>query len=221
MYSKTDSTLAKHVKEPLSCEAAQFLRQILHEGNREVACHLARVCKLSTRMAIFIGLPRLESSNLYWGALLHDIGKLAVKKRVLHKPTILDYNEYEEIKLHPLVGFELVQSIPGLAQAAEIVLSHHERYDGRGYPQGLKGENIPLPARICAVADTFDAITSTRIYHAARTPRTALKEIIYNSGTQFDPQLVSEFCRMISGDYNLQMHCPVHKNIRPMRIKER
>jgi putative nucleotidyltransferase with HDIG domain len=127
------------------------------------------------------------------GALLHDVGKIAVRDAILHKPGSLTDDEWTEMRDHAVRGYALVQAYPFLAEPAQIVLAHHERWDGKGYPHGLKGEKIPLGARIFAVADTFDAITATRPYRPPRTRSEAVEEIVHCSGAQFDPRVVESF----------------------------
>ena len=130
------------------------------------------------------------------GAFLHDIGKMAIPDKILQKPGKLDADETAIMKEHCFKGYQIVKKIPFLTAACEIVYSHQERFDGTGYPRGLKGEEIPLGARIFSVADTLDAITSDRPYRAARSLAVARKEIQDWSGKQFDPEVVEVFLSM-------------------------
>jgi HD-GYP domain-containing protein (c-di-GMP phosphodiesterase class II) len=130
------------------------------------------------------------------GALLHDIGKIGVRDAVLLKPGPLDQDEWVEMREHPHLGWALLQRIEFLRDASVIVLQHQERYDGRGYPAGLRGEQIVIGARLFAVADTYDAITSDRPYRKAQSHAAAIAEMQRVSGTQLDPAAVAAFCAL-------------------------
>jgi HD-GYP domain-containing protein (c-di-GMP phosphodiesterase class II) len=127
------------------------------------------------------------------GALLHDIGKIGVPDAILHKPGPLTEEEWEVMRRHPQIGLHMVSGIEHLTEARTIILHHHERFDGNGYPLGLRGEAITLGARIFTVADTLDAITQDRPYRAARSFDQAREEILRHRGTQFDPDVVDVF----------------------------
>jgi HD-GYP domain-containing protein (c-di-GMP phosphodiesterase class II) len=131
-----------------------------------------------------------QRNDIFRGALLHDIGKIGVPDAILLKPGPLDPQEWEEMRKHPQVGFNILKSIGFLKIPAEIVLSHQERYDGTGYPRALGGDAIPLGARIFAVADALDAMASDRPYRKSLGFERAIQEIARQSGTQFDPQVV-------------------------------
>jgi HD-GYP domain-containing protein (c-di-GMP phosphodiesterase class II) len=122
--------------------------------------------------------------------LLHDVGKIGVPDTVLHKPGRLTAEEYEVMKRHPVLGVEIVSPVEELAVALPVINHHHERFDGTGYPDGLRGEDIPLVARVAAVADAFDSIIRDRPYGYGMSEEAALKEVEDNSGTQFDPRIV-------------------------------
>jgi len=130
------------------------------------------------------------------GALLHDAGKIAIPDAILKKPGPLAPKEWDVIRRHPALGYGLVRDVKLVPEVGNIILSHHERYDGKGYPKGLAGEKIPLEARIFAVADTLDAVTSHRPYRAPRDFRAARAELESNAGAQFDPGVVDVFCGM-------------------------
>jgi HD-GYP domain-containing protein (c-di-GMP phosphodiesterase class II) len=140
-----------------------------------------------------MGLPGKSAKELEITALLHDIGKIGVSETVLRKAGKLDDSEFAEIKKHPGIGAEILSSIKQLSTSIMGVRHHQERFDGRGYPSGLKGRGIPLFGRIIAVADTFDAMTSNRPYRDRLSDETALAEIKRCSGTQFDPACVEAF----------------------------
>jgi HD-GYP domain-containing protein (c-di-GMP phosphodiesterase class II) len=143
-----------------------------------------------------MGLPSDQIRVIARGAFLHDIGKMAIPDAILNKPGKLDAAEFETMREHPYRGYQIVKKIPFLAEAAEIVYSHQEKFDGTGYPRGLKNEEIPLGARIFSIADTLDAMTSNRPYRAALPDSAAREEIDRWSGRQFDPDLVKVFLSM-------------------------
>jgi putative nucleotidyltransferase with HDIG domain len=155
--------------------------------------HARRVSDLASVVAWQMGLRKEEERRIEKAAILHDIGKIGVADAVLAKPGPLDDAEWTEMKRHPELGCRILQGVDFLKDAAEIVYAHHERYDGLGYPRGLKGDEIPLGARIFAVVDAYDAITSYRPYRKAQPHRKAVEEIVRNSGIQFDPDVVRAF----------------------------
>jgi HD-GYP domain-containing protein (c-di-GMP phosphodiesterase class II) len=148
---------------------------------------------LMSRVCVHLKLPRAVQDALYLGAMLHDIGKLYVRTEVLHKPGALDENEWMEMRLHPVAGAIIADQRGFDRGTCEVILHHHERYDGGGYPKGLSGDRIPLGARLFSVVDTFDAVTSDRSYRAARPASTAIQILLEEAGTQFDPTLVEAF----------------------------
>jgi len=181
----------------------EALTAALDAREQETAEHSIRVTRFTLALADEMGIPREDRQHLEHGALLHDIGKIGVPDSVLLKPGPLSEREWELMRRHPLIGFEILDGIAFLAPAAEIVLHHHERWDGNGYPAGLHSEEIPLGARIFAVADTLDAITSDRLYRPARTFTEAFTEIDRCSGTQFDPQVAQALAGIRSEWRNL------------------
>ncbi|MGB2951763.1 MAG: HD-GYP domain-containing protein [Gaiellaceae bacterium] len=160
--------------------------------------HAERVTRLALGLARRV-VPRLaDDPQLEYGFLLHDVGKIGVADAILLKPGPLDEDERRAIELHPLHGQRLVAQIPYLnGLARQVVLSHHERWDGAGYPNGLSEEEIPLAARIFALADTFDAMTTDRPYRRALPVEDAVREIEQQAGRQFDPELAPEFISLL------------------------
>ena len=160
------------------------------------AGHSHRVALYSLKIAGELGLREQELKTLSMGASLHDIGKLAIPDSILLKPGALSQEEWCIMRTHVQIGYDLVKQIPFLSEAAEIVLTHHERWDGTGYPRGLAGMEVPLGARIFAVADTLDAMTSDRPYRSAGSFREAHEEIRRLSEIQYDPQVCDGFLRI-------------------------
>ena len=144
-------------------------------------------------------LSQLELDQLELLSMLHDIGKVAVPDRILNKPDKLTAEEWIEMKKHPEIGYRIAASSPELAPIAEYILCHHERWDGKGYPQGLSGEEIPLLSRILSVVDAYDAMTENRAYRKALEKEKALAEIRDNLGTQFDPKIAAIFLDILLG----------------------
>jgi HD-GYP domain-containing protein (c-di-GMP phosphodiesterase class II) len=140
-----------------------------------------------------MGVREPELSRIRQGAILHDVGKIGVPDAILKKPGKLNPDEWEEMKRHPEMGYRMLQHIHFLEPALDIVLSHQERWDGSGYPRGLRGEEIPLGARIFAVVDTFDAMTSDRPYRPALSIQAAREEVARFAGIQFDPKIAEVF----------------------------
>jgi putative two-component system response regulator len=141
------------------------------------------------------GGDRLDPDQLRFGAMLHDIGKLHIRETTLCKKEPLSEEEWKEIKAHPLTGSEMIRDIHYLASAIPVIRCHHERWDGNGYPRGLAGEEIPLAARIVALADGFDAMTTDRPYSPARSLEQAYQDILQCSGSRYDPRVVEAFCK--------------------------
>ncbi len=174
-------------------ETLEALGAALDLKDGDTAGHARRVTRYCLEIAKVMGCSQEQMRQLRRGAYLHDIGKIAIPDAILLKPAKLIPEEMNVMSAHPYLGYEFVGRISFLAEAAEIVLTHHERYDGSGYPQGLMGDEIPLGARIFAVADTLDAMTSDRPYRRALPFTAAREEIRQQSGRQFDPQVVEAF----------------------------
>jgi len=155
--------------------------------------HSERVNRYAMLMAERLKLDKTEKEILNWASILHDIGKIGIPESVLNKPGSLDDEEFRIIKGHPEKGYNILEPLEQISECLPGVLHHHERYDGRGHPHGLKGEDIPFLARIIAVADTFDAITSSRAYRSSKSPEEALAIMDQAAGTQLSPDLVEVF----------------------------
>jgi len=160
--------------------------------------HSQRVTEYSLRIAEALGLSKEEMKIIKFCGLMHDIGKIGIGDSILHKPSALGSKEYEIIKGHSVMGEEIIQPVGFLKKGLPLIRHHHERYDGRGYPDGLQGKAIPLMVRILAVADSFDAMTSDRPYRKALSLEESIKELKKKSGTQFDPEIVKVFLTLFS-----------------------
>jgi len=177
-------------------DTLQALGVAIDLRDHETAGHSRRVRGYSLEIAGAMGLSDAHLSNIARGAYLHDIGKLGIPDVILLKPGPLTTDEREVMQQHVQIGFDIVKGIPFLADAAEIILTHHERFDGRGYPRGLKEEEIPVGGKIFAVADSFDAMTTDRPYRRASSFESARETIRRLSGSQFDPQVVDVFLKL-------------------------
>jgi putative nucleotidyltransferase with HDIG domain len=155
--------------------------------------HSERVAALSKMLALQFGLDDAQAERIYMAGILHDVGKIGVPEAVLKKPGRLTVEEFEQMKKHPAIGAKILQDVKQIQDIIPGVLHHHERFDGRGYPDGLSGHNIPLMGRIICLADCFDAMTSTRTYRKAMPLEVTLADIRRCSGTQFDPALTEAF----------------------------
>jgi diguanylate cyclase (GGDEF)-like protein/PAS domain S-box-containing protein len=169
----------------------------LHEKNKMEEQHSHRTSKLCRNMGKALGLSQDDIEELKTVGLLHDIGKIAIADNILNKKDKLTDEEREEIMRHSEIGYRILSTVNDMSEMAEYVLAHHERWDGTGYPKGLKGEEIPLQSRIIAIADTYDAIISKRSYRDALPKEAAIEELKKNSGTQFDPELVVIFIEKV------------------------
>ncbi|MBI5418838.1 MAG: HD domain-containing protein [Deltaproteobacteria bacterium] len=159
--------------------------------------HSQRVAEFTLRLAQEMDISDISELAVIWkGAMLHDIGKIGIPDRVLLKPGPLTEGEWQIMRRHPEVGHRMLERIEFLCGPAEIVLCHHERFDGTGYPRGLSGEEIPLGARLFAVIDVYDALTTVRSYHDSATHAAALSEIRAGAGSHFDPAVVAAFERV-------------------------
>jgi HD-GYP domain-containing protein (c-di-GMP phosphodiesterase class II) len=169
------------------------MTQTLVLRDPEGAGHAQRVTELAVRIATALGVSGRRIDTIKAAGPLHDIGKLEVDPAILEKPGTLDELELDEIRAHPELGARMLQDVRSMRIALDCVLHHHERWDGTGYPYGLGGDAIPLEARILAVADAYDAMTSYRPYRNARSHEQALAEVERCSGSQFDPRVAGVF----------------------------
>lgn len=185
--------------------------------------HVERVASMTARIAAQMGIVNCEVEVLKRAVRLHDIGKIAVPDSILHKPGALSEAEYATMRKHTTVGGRVLAGsrFPVIIRAEEIARCHHERWDGGGYPSGLAGEDIPLSARIAAVADVYDALTSTRSYKDAWSASDATAEIRRQSGTQFDPRVVEAFLQVRMNEENRALPVPVRSPDAPADAEEK
>jgi hypothetical protein len=200
VYSSLRSTLnlraeTKQALEKLAAEVDQY--------HPYTAQHSERVAIYSARIAHKLQLSEEQQVNIQRAARIHDLGKLGIWKEMLNKPSKLTPEEVKELQTHPARGAELVSRFPDYRNGKDLILHHHERYDGHGYPDGLKGDEIPLGARIIAVADSADAMMSDRPYRKALTAAETIEELSRNSGKQFDPMVVNAMLEILEGDRGL------------------
>lgn len=200
-------------------ETLRALAAAIDLRDSETAGHSWRVCQYSREIGRALGLSSEKLTVVAQGGYLHDIGKLGIPDSILLKPGPLTPDERQVMQRHVQIGFDLVRGIPFLADAAEIILAHHERYDGHGYPRGLRNDEIPLGARIFAIADTLDAITSDRPYRRASSFQVGLETIRRESGRQFAPEIVSTFLSIAEGTWAAIAHSQCDSNV--VRQRER
>ena len=175
------------------CSLRQVVTTAMNLRDDVTGGHSDRVVALSLDLGHRLGLVDERLHHLGWAAFLHDIGKIRVDEGILTKPGPLDAGEWGKMQQHPYFSHSILGQVEHLQEAAEIVYCHHERFDGMGYPRGLRGAEIPLEARIFSVADAYDAMVSPRPYRSALSHGQAVQEILRHDGTQFDPQVVAAF----------------------------
>lgn len=190
---------AKYDLKVNTCQNAtiNMLLAALREQCIETKEHASRLESYCHLLGLYFQLTSEEMEELSLLAVLHDIGKIGVNPAILKKPGTLTSEEWVEMKRHSEIGWRIVKEFPELGAVANYILFHHERWDGKGYPSGLKADNIPLPSRILAVVDAYDAMTSDRIYRKRMGMQEAIAELTKNAGIQFDPQVVSLFIEII------------------------
>ncbi|MFC4769490.1 HD-GYP domain-containing protein [Effusibacillus consociatus] len=160
--------------------------------------HSSRVAFWARELASALGLPNKQVEEVYYGGILHDIGKIGIEDAILNKTGKLTHEEYDKIKQHPVIGYQIVERAGVFPELLPAIRSHHERIDGKGYPDGLQGDQIPLIARILAISDAFDAMVSDRPYRKGMPVETALQQIKEGAGTQFDEEFAAAFVKLVS-----------------------
>ena len=203
---KTQEVLLQHERlEKMSMQIVTALSGAIDAKDTYTNGHSTRVADYSRKIAQRAGLSEEVQSNIYMMGLLHDVGKIGVPDAIINKPGKLTYEEFSEIKKHPLMGAEILKNITEFPKLVTGARWHHERYDGKGYPDGISGEDIPFEARIIAVADAYDAMSSKRSYRKVLPQAYVLDEMEKGKGTQFDPVFAEIMLDMIREDTDYQM----------------
>lgn len=179
-----------------------LIMNTLFEKSSREAMHSKRVSQLCQSIATKMSLNKDAINHMRIAGLMHDIGKIGVDEKILNKPGRLTIEERVDIERHPEIGWKILSSTTEFSELAQFILSHHERWDGGGYPNGLKGEEIQIEARIIAVADAYDAMTSKRSYKEGMSKENAIIELKRCAGTQFDPEIVEVFINNVLLDPN-------------------
>lgn len=202
--SKQHEAQAKAMKE-LFIQTAKALSGSIDAKDRYTHGHSVRVADYSKKLAVLCGIPEKECEEIYFAALLHDVGKIGIRDSIITKDGKLTQEEYDVIKKHPKIGGEILNKISLLPYLSLGAMYHHERYDGKGYPKKLKGDDIPLIARIISVADAYDAMTSTRSYRGIIPQIQVREQLALNAGTQFDPVIANHMIHLIDEDLEYKM----------------
>jgi HD-GYP domain-containing protein (c-di-GMP phosphodiesterase class II) len=191
-----DSLRVKQIEEQVTALRSSVIcafNQLLDLKDLNTGVHSTRLAEWGMRVGQELGLEESELQNLEVAALLHDIGKMGIPDAILRKPGRLDAEEYALMKKHPEYGWAVLRMLPGFERAALDILHHHESVDGKGYPAGLQGSEIPIVSRIVCVIDAFDAMVSSRPYRVGLPHEEAIRRLVESSGTQFDPAVVKCF----------------------------
>jgi HD-GYP domain-containing protein (c-di-GMP phosphodiesterase class II) len=189
-----------HESEQLLFHVVRALADATHAGDPYMTGHSSRVAAYCERIADSMGLPPRERLMLFVAASFHDIGYLSTPEYILRKPSVLAEDEMEEVRVHPVRGAEIFGSHPALAEITRAVRHHHERFDGSGYPEGLRGDEIPLFSRIILVAETYEAMTHHRAYRRALAPEEATRRLQESAGSQLDPEIVKHFLAILGAE---------------------
>jgi len=197
--SAEDSMYRQKLGESSSIKSKtiDLIMNTLYEKNPREQLHSKRVSETCEFISQSMNLSEADSQQMKIAGLMHDIGKIGIDEHVLNSTGLLNHDEWEEIRRHSEVGYRILSSCNEFAEIAESVLEHHERWDGKGYPKGLQGEEISLAARIIAIADSFDAMTGERTYKSSLSVDEALEEIMKCAGTQFDPNITKVFVKRL------------------------
>ncbi|MEC9485622.1 MAG: diguanylate cyclase [Candidatus Izemoplasma sp.] len=186
------------LQESASSSIVKSLKTALFERSDETEQHANRIADLCVQLGQRIGLSHNELNDLKLFAILHDVGKIGIEDKILKKPSRLNESEYKRMKQHPSIGYKIASNVEALEGISYYILTHHEWWDGNGYPKGLKDEEIPLLSRILSIVDAWDAMTNDRIYRNAMSKENAIQELIDYKGTQFGPMLIEEFLNIVN-----------------------
>jgi diguanylate cyclase (GGDEF)-like protein len=196
-------------KKSISNSIISSITRTLFEKDFETEDHTIRIRELALEIGKILKLSKSELDNLSLLATLHDIGKIAISDELLNKKARLTKREWEIVKRHPEIGFNICESSPQLAHIADFVLTHHEWFDGSGYPQGIKGKNIPIESRILAIIDAYDVMIHEQPYKEALDRSEAVEELKKSAGTQFDPTLVEKFIEVLEKELVTSHNNPI------------
>ncbi len=207
----------------LNTDLLDTMAEIIVLGDPYILGHSRRVASYATQIASLLGLQEKDSQTIRNASLLHDIGKLGVSSKILSKPSKLTADEYETVKTHVTLGADLVEKSPSLRPLVPIIRHHHEHYDGNGYPDRLKGKEIPLEARIVAASDAIEAMASNRPYRKGMPTQSIIEELMNCSGSQFDPVVVEAALKMLSAFADARVRetpssPPSVNSVAPMKI---
>lgn len=181
----------------INFQIVKSMIKALDARDNPTSCHSETVADIATRFAIHLNLKKKQVDQIYLASLVHDIGKIGVPETILNKPGKLTNDEYEVVKKHTTIGHDILNEIESLSHVSETILHHHERYDGTGYPDRLAGQAIPLNSRIISICDSFEAMTSRRVYKSTMPTTIACNEIKTQRGKQFDPELADKFIEFL------------------------
>ncbi|MCR5119121.1 MAG: HD-GYP domain-containing protein [Lachnospiraceae bacterium] len=205
-HQKEEIETAKNEIKTLSVEVMEALAHTIDAKDEYTKGHSIRVAKYSRMIAERMGMSPTECEDIYYMGLLHDLGKIGVPNEIINSPGPLTDEQYAVIKIHPGLGYEILSEIKSRPDLVTGARWHHERYDGKGYPDRKSGEEIPLMARIIAVADSYDAMTSNRSYRKYLPQEKVKSELEKNSGSQFDPEIAGYMIRIIDEDKDYKLH---------------
>lgn len=199
-FARTDikGDVVKKIIRNFIGDSTEFIVNSIDNMSKDISNHCIRVSSLSCELGKVFNLSVKDMEDLFISSILHDIGKMFISDEILNNPSKLTENEYEIVKTHSLKGYIVLNRNKKLSNIANIMLHHHERYDGKGYPYGLKGKEIPFLSRIITVADSFDAMVSSRIYKPSLSLNEAIKELENGRFTQFDGHIVNIFIDLIN-----------------------
>jgi diguanylate cyclase (GGDEF)-like protein len=188
-------------RKSLHSSIVESIKLTMGARSQETEDHAERLAHLTHEVGLRMHLTQVELSELELLATLHDIGKIGVNDKILNKPGTLTPEEWTQMRKHTEIGYRIAMASPELVSIADYILTHHERWDGSGYPQGISGNTIPLISRILSVVDAYDAMTQDRVYRKAMPKKAAVKELTSNAGTQFDPKVVDIFLQVIDAKF--------------------
>lgn len=192
------SIIGVHIME------AEMLADLIYEKDFYTWEHSKNVAFYANTICEVLPISEEEKLKIHLASILHDVGKISIDDLILNKPDKLTVEEYEEIKKHSIIGEKITMNIEDFEDLSDIIRSHHERWDGTGYPDGLKDDEIPFASQIIAIADTFDALTSDRIYRKSISQNSAIEILISEKGKQFNPELVDIFTDILYNDISLE-----------------